>query len=680
MAEAPALKNQLANAASPYLRQHANNPVHWQIWSDQTLDLAQSVNKPILLSIGYAACHWCHVMAHESFENQQIAEQMNLLFVNIKVDREERPDIDQIYMSALHATGEQGGWPLTMFLTPHGLPFWGGTYFPPTPRFGRPGFPQVLNSVANAWRRNKTAVNGNAEALKAHLQAQSKPPQPAAAPATDLPFEISDRLMSAFDQQFGGLAGAPKFPNAPVLELWAKSAVLRRNQSVENAFVETVRQISNGGIYDHLAGGIARYSTDERWLAPHFEKMLYDNAHYLRHLCWAWQFTGDDLFKQRALQTVNWLESEMMLEGGGFAASLDADSEGEEGRFYVWQSSEIAEVLGKQYGNFAKHYDVTENGNWEGKTILNRSGSPKLLSKAMENSLADCRQKLLTRRANRVRPGLDDKILTDWNGYIIRALAEVGFVFESTKASKMATDAFRFITESMRKNPDNGYQLFHSRLGDQTNQISLATDYAALANAALTLYETTAKEAYLDHAQFWLEILQREFTDHNGGYYLLAEGQLDVITRPRADADEANPAASAQILETLSRYSALSSDSSTLQSAVDLAANINAATASIGQAQIGFMAALLTLNHLSQVVVIAKDDTIRKQFTDILRTSPAPIRSITIVGSANQLPAAHQARNTTNHNAAYICENQTCSLPIETPGQLKTVLSQNRSK
>src|SRR5215469_2718447 len=402
-------ENRLARETSPYLLQHKHNPVERWPWGTEALAEAQRANKPILLSVGYAACHWCHVMAHESFEDDETARVMNDLFVNIKVDREERPDIDQIYMSALHLLGEQGGWPLTMFLTPGGEPVWGGTYFPPTSRYGRPAFVDVLREVARLFREEPDKIDHNRGALMERLAAAARPPGAVTLGASQLD-QAATALARAFDPVNGGFRGAPKFPQCPMLEmLWRASA---RSRDVRFAEVvdRTLERMSEGGIYDHLGGGIVHYSVDERWLVPNFEKMLYDNAQLLELLALAAARTGKALFADRARETVAWLAREMTTAEGAFSASLDADSEGEEGRFYVWSAAEIAQVLGAEDAAvFARHYDVTPEGNFEGHTILNRL-KPEPTDAAAEQRLVAMRAKLLAARGARVRPGLDDKV------------------------------------------------------------------------------------------------------------------------------------------------------------------------------------------------------------------------------------------------------------------------------
>src|SRR6516162_2205761 len=473
-------ENRLAGETSPYLLQHKGNPVDWWPWSTQALAEAKARNKPILLSVGYAACHWCHVMAHESFEDEATAGVMNDLFVNIKVDREERPDIDQIYMSALHHLGEHGGWPLTMFLTPNGEPFWGGTYFPKTSRYGKPGFVDLLREVERVFRQDPQSVEQNRSALMARLAASARPKGRVVIAASELD-RAASQIAGMIDPVNGGMRGAPKFPQPTMLEfLWRAGG--RMNDRRNFGAVElTLARICEGGIYDHLGGGFSRYSVDERWLVPHFEKMLYDNALLLELLALAYQRSANELFRRRARETVAWLAREMTTAEGAFCASLDADSEGEEGKFYVWSLSEIATVLGNDDAAvFAAHYDVTAGGNFEGHNILNRL---KHLPRSMEDEkkLAPMRETLLTARGRRVRPGLD---------------------------AKMA----------------HGDRLGHSWRAGKLLVPGLASDHAGMIRAALALHEATAEHAHLERALAWQATLDRHYANpDNGGYFLTAD-------------------------------------------------------------------------------------------------------------------------------------------------------------
>ncbi|MFQ5348794.1 MAG: DUF255 domain-containing protein, partial [Rhodothalassiaceae bacterium] len=442
-------RNRLANETSPYLLQHADNPVDWWPWGADALAEAARTDRPILLSIGYAACHWCHVMAHESFANPDIAAVMNRLFVNIKVDREERPDLDHIYQSALALIGQPGGWPLTMFLTPAGEPFWGGTYFPATPRYGRPGFAAVLERVATLYREQRAAVAHNRDALMQELARLAQPRPPASLPSDSFA-RAAERLHALTDPRHGGLGGAPKFPQPFVFEFLWRIFLESGERRYGEAVIRTLDHLSQGGIHDHLGGGFARYAVDERWHIPHFEKMLYDNALLLRLLALVWPETRSPLYAERAAGTVAWLLREMRLAGGAFAASVDADSDGGEGRFYVWTTDEIARLLpATDFPLFSAVYGVRPEGNWEGVNILHRLDAMTPRGEAEERRLARCRDILLAARDQRRRPARDDKILADWNGLAIRALAEAAMVFSRPDWLDAACTAFTFIRETM---------------------------------------------------------------------------------------------------------------------------------------------------------------------------------------------------------------------------------------
>ncbi|TWH35372.1 thioredoxin domain-containing protein, partial [Aminobacter sp. J15] len=420
-------KNLLASESSPYLRQHAHNPVHWRPWSAEALAEAKATQRPILLSVGYAACHWCHVMAHESFEDEQVAAVMNRLFVNIKVDREERPDVDQIYMAALTAMGEQGGWPLTMFLTPDAKPFWGGTYFPKEPRYGRPDFIQIMEAIGQTWLEKRADLEAGSEALSDHISQRLA--------GTNIHSNLDARLLPAFadaiysslDMERGGLRGGPKFPNAPFMEALWMNGVRNGHDDHAAAVAFSLQCMLSGGIYDHVGGGLCRYSTDAEWMVPHFEKMLYDNAQLIALGSAVYARTGGPAFKRAIEETIAWLQREMMAEGGGFASSLDADSEGEEGRFYLWTREEIETALDDDADRFLVHYALARPDGWEGEPILYLRDEPRELAR---DELAGLKSRLLQARARRVRPGRDDKVLTDWNGLMISALANASRVFD----------------------------------------------------------------------------------------------------------------------------------------------------------------------------------------------------------------------------------------------------------
>ena len=479
-------ENRLARETSPYLLQHKHNPVDWWPWGTEALAAAKSANKPILLSVGYAACHWCHVMAHESFEDDATAGVMNELFVNIKVDREERPDIDQIYMSALHHLGEHGGWPLTMFLTPDGEPFWGGTYFPKTARYGKPAFVDLLREVERVFREDPRSVEQNRSALMERLAEGGRAKGGVAIGPQELN-RVAGQIAGMIDPVHGGMRGAPKFPQPTMLEFLWRAGQRTNDRRYFGAVELTLARICEGGIYDHLGGGFSRYSVDERWLVPHFEKMLYDNALLLELLALAHQRSANELFRIRARETVDWLAREMTTGEGAFCASLDADLEGEEGKFYVWSLAEVESVLGKdEAALFAAHYDVTSEGNFEGYNILNRlKHLPRSIE--VEKRLAPMRAELLAARAKRVRPGLDDKVLADWNGLMIAGLVHAGTTLDEPRFIGLAARAFAFIAARMTR----GDRLGHSWREGRLLFPGLASDHAAMIAAALALHEAT---------------------------------------------------------------------------------------------------------------------------------------------------------------------------------------------
>ncbi|MEE2760674.1 MAG: thioredoxin domain-containing protein, partial [Pseudomonadota bacterium] len=495
-------KNLLGLESSPYLLQHKDNPVHWHPWSEAAFERANTEDKPVLLSIDYAACHWCHVMAHESFESDEIAALMNEKFVNIKVDREERPEIDTIYMSALTMMGQQGGWPLTMFLTSDKLPFYGGTYFPPIPRFGHPAFTDVLINVAELYAKEKGKISQNVAAIKDGLKRISEAPPkmhagiygPGQVDAT------AERALSMIDPINGGTTGAPKFPQPVFLSLLWRAYERGRDEKYLVAVTNSLAHMCQGGIYDHLGGGFARYSTDEFWLVPHFEKMLYDNAQLIELLAQLYAKTNTPLFEQRLRETVAWSMGELRQEGGAFAGTLDADSEGSEGTFYVWSETEIDLVLGKHSGAFKAVYGVTANGNWEGKTILNRLDHLEPMSANKESALAAARKRLLLARAERERPALDDKILTDWNGLMIAALAQAGSIFEETAWIEAARNAFWFIASLETADE----RLRHCSRHGVHMETDVIDDYAQMIRAALHLYQATMEPKYLGVARRWM--------------------------------------------------------------------------------------------------------------------------------------------------------------------------------
>jgi hypothetical protein len=665
--------NLLQDAASPYLQQHAHNPVHWRPWSAAALDEARATGRPILLSVGYAACHWCHVMAHESFEDPETAALMNRLFVNIKVDREERPDLDHVYMTALHALGEQGGWPLTMFLTPDGAPFWGGTYFPPEPRWGRPSFRQVLTGVRAAYDRDQDKVAHNAAALSAHL---TRLPQAAAStPTPSLLADAADTLLRLTDPVEGGLKGAPKFPNAPIFRfLWAEG--IRRQDARFHSIVRmTLHRMACGGIFDHLGGGFARYSVDGRWLVPHFEKMLYDNAQLLELLAFAHAAKPDPVLARRATKTVDWLMQEMLVTDppGAFASALDADSEGEEGKFYVWRSDEVRRVLtaaglGDRFDAFADAYDVTATGNWEGLTILHRpirSDGDPAGAVATEDALEPCRAVLKQCRDRRERPIRDDKVLADWNGLLIVALTRAGQAFDRPDWTAAAETAAEQILARLRT-PDG--RLAHAYRGGTVAAQGLVEDYAFMALGLLALHQATGRPDRLSEAIALLEQVDSIFGDGDGGVFHAAADAVDVPFRARPPADNAVPSGTSRLAEAYAIMFNLTGNSAWRERATRLIGR--QLPADSAAAFPGLLQAASLLDGATTLVVAGSDHDAAPLLA-LARRAPDPHTIVVRLRPGDTLPPGHPACGKPGHAAAvYLCRGGTCELPITSADEL----------
>jgi hypothetical protein len=666
------MTNQLAGATSPYLLQHAHNPVAWWQWGPEALATAKREGKPILLSVGYAACHWCHVMAHESFEDEATAKVMNALFVNIKVDREERPDIDQIYMNALHLLGEQGGWPLTMFLTPSAEPVWGGTYFPKDSRFGRPAFVDVLHEVSRLFKEEPAKIAQNRDALLARLAERARPEGKVTIGVKELDAAAA-QIGNMFDGVNGGLRGAPKFPQPAILEMLWRAGIRTHDKRFFETVAHSLDRMSEGGIYDHLGGGFSRYSVDEEWLVPHFEKMLYDNAQLLELLALAFQRSGNKLFAQRARETVDWLKREMTTQDGAFAASLDADSEGEEGKFYVWSYDELLAVLGSDDGEyFARHYDVTPHGNFEHHNILNRLAEREH-SDADDARLAQLRQSLLAVRELRVRPGLDDKVLADWNGLMIAALVNAGVILGEPSWLAMARRAFDFIAGSMTRDG----RLGHSFRAGKTLFPGMASDYAAMIRAALALYEASGERKLLEQALAWQGALDAHYADGDtGAYYLTADDAGDLLLRPHATSDDATPNPNAVAAGDLVRLAVLTGDSTWHDKADRL---IEGILSGVGRNLFGHTALLNALDlrlRLAEIVVTSESlaqAALKLPFLD---------RIVLRAHAAADLPATHPAQEKLKAaagQAAFVCVGETCSLPVSEPGQIAAAVAAMRA-
>ncbi|WP_417827376.1 thioredoxin domain-containing protein [Thalassospira sp.] len=668
-------QNNLGSETSPYLVQHRDNPVHWQPWSSDILAAAKAANKPILLSVGYAACHWCHVMAHESFEDDGIAALMNELFINIKLDREERPDLDALYQNALALLGQQGGWPLTMFLTPDGEPFWGGTYFPKEARYGRPGFDDVLKTVARIYAEKQDDVRHNVSQISNALIKMNRATV-GSIPSLEMIDRCGQSCLQIMDRENGGTSGAPKFPQPSLLSFIWRTAVRTGDDELKGIVTHSLDRMCQGGIYDHLGGGFARYAVDDQWLVPHFEKMLYDNAQLIDLMCDVWRVDANPLYAKRVEETITWILREMRITGGAFTASLDADSEGVEGKFYVWSEAEIDAVLGADADLFKKFYDISKDGNWEGHNILNRTASGLTLSDdATEAKLAELRAKLLTERAKRIRPGWDDKALTDWNAMTIAAFAEAAMTFHRADWLDYAKLAFGFVTNSLMKDG----RFLHSYRDGRVQHAGMLEDYAHMIRAALRLYECFGEEAYLRAAIDWTAMVESLFADAQGGYFQSASDADDLIIRQKPFMDNAVPSGNAIMAQNLAKLFALTGENKYRDQAE---ITLSAFAGRIGEQfpnMPGLLMAAEMLQNPVQIVLIANERS--QTFLEMRRAifgQYLPNRAITILSDGDPLPDGHPAQGKTAIQAketAYVCQGPVCSAPVTNVGDLTKLLA-----
>ncbi len=670
----PKHTNHLIDETSPYLLQHAHNPVDWYAWGDAALNKARTEDKPIFLSIGYSACHWCHVMERESFENEETAALMNEHFVNIKVDREERPDLDSIYMDAVVSMTGQGGWPMSVFLTPEGQPFYGGTYYPPEPRYGIPSFRQVLQSVANAYRTRQDQVINQAQRLTAALgRAGAFTAQPGEL-SPELLKTAVEQLLQYFDQEDGGFGSQPKFPQPMTLD-FAMTQYLRTGDLDTLYMAElTLEKMALGGIYDQLGGGFHRYSVDAVWLMPHFEKMLYDNAQLLRSYLHAWQITQRPLFRQVVEETIDYVLREMTAPEGGFYSAQDADSEGHEGKFFVWTPQEIEAVLDPQAAGICEtYYDVSRRGNFEGKNILHVSRSIDevaqrfhLTVSEVEQSLAASRQKLFAVREQRIKPARDEKILTEWNALMIHALAEGGVVLERDDALQAAIKAANFILSQMSQ-PDG--KLYRSYKDQRARFNAYLEDYGAFIRALLSLYEATFDLRWLGEATRLTRLMIAQFGDPvNGGFYQTGTDHEELVIRRKEFIDNAIPSGNSLAAEALLRLSVLVGNEEYRKQAEQICLTMKEA---MTRQPTGFGRLLCTLNSLlspSQEVAIVGEPT--EAATRALlravygRYLPNTVLALKRPEEESMLPLLAGRTLVQGKPAAYVCEHYTCKLPI----------------
>jgi uncharacterized protein YyaL (SSP411 family) len=678
------MPNRLSRETSPYLLQHQNNPVDWFPWGPEALARAKGEERPIFLSIGYSACHWCHVMEHESFENQGIADYLNQHFVCIKVDREERPDLDQIYMNAVQLMTGRGGWPMSVFLTPDLQPFFGGTYWPPTSGRGMPGFDQVLAAVADAWQNRREAAVAQAAEMTAHLQSVGEEENSGGWKAESggrlslaLLKSAEQKLQRAFDMSHGGFGTAPKFPHSMDLQVLLR--MWQRHPGPESLHMVTLTldKMASGGIYDHLAGGFARYSVDERWLVPHFEKMLYDNSLLMTAYLEAFTATHEEGFAKTVRETADYILKYMTDPAGGFHSTEDADSEGEEGKFYVWTPQEIEAVLGKERANiFCYVYDVTSEGNFEhGTSILNL---PKTFSqcaaikgievKKLEQNLAEMRQALLAVRDKRVRPGKDDKILVSWNALMIDALAKAGVVLSRPEYLAAAEKAANFILTKMSRSDG---RLLHTYRHGEAKLDAYLDDYAYLVNSLVTLYESSSGEKWIDEAVRLADILLARFVDkERGGFYFTADDHEQLIARNKDLHDSSVPSGNAMAATALLRLGKLCGRNDYLSAAESaLLAGLSVMTQAPTAAGQLLIALDMYIGPMPEIVVVGpENDETSAALKDLLqRFIP---RRVLGRGKPGQQHSVHLASLFADRTSAsdqpsiFICENFACQAPV----------------
>ena len=669
-------RNQLDQETSPYLLAHKDNPVHWRPWNPETLAEAEAAGKPILLSIGYTACHWCHVMNHESFADAETAALMNELFFPIKVDREERPDLDQIYQAAANALGHQGGWPLTIFLTPAAEPYFAGSYFPKEERFGQRPFKTILEEVARIYREHREPVATTTERVQQALAALWSRDLRGQFPPGILD-ETAIRIGQRFDLFYGGVTGAPKFPSTGLVELLWR-AYLRTGVEQFNQLVQaSLTNMSLGGIYDHVGGGYARYSADERWIVPHFEKMLYDNAQIVDILTLVWQHNRAPLYRDRIAETVAWLLREMRVEKA-FASSIDADSEGEEGKYYVWSEAEVdAALQGTFVQRFKDVYNVVREGGFGGKNVLHRLGRVQgyPLSEADEALLARQRALLLAARDERVAPFRDDKVLADWNGMMIAALANAGAVFNQRPWIDAAIAAFDFICERM----SDGDRLYHSWRAGNRGRPGLADDYAHMTRAALALREATGEKRFLERAQAWSRLLSEHFWDvQNGGFFTTSDEDQPLIVRARMVFDQVIPSANGVMVATLAKLYLVTGEAFYRERSNALIEAFSGEVARAGVSMPTYINGLETVLSSLQIVIVGPAGAAKtRELVNVVNGRSLPGRTLIVVEPAQELPEGHPARGKTMENGqptAYICQQMMCSPPVTNPVALSQML------
>ena len=687
---APKHTNRLASETSPYLLQHAHNPVDWFPWGPDALTRARLLDRPIFLSIGYAACHWCHVMERESFEDEATATYLNSHFIAVKVDREERPDLDQVYMSAVQAMTGGGGWPMSVFLTPDGRPFYGGTYFPKAPSHGLPSFRQVLEGIDRAWRGQRGELEEAGARLVGQIAAQARNAI-GPAPQPDLLDTAVALIERSFDARNGGWGGAPKFPQPMTIELLLRRAAAGDRRALPMAR-RTLDRMADGGIRDQLGGGFHRYATDAIWLVPHFEQMLYDNAQLARVYVHAWALTGESRYADVATGTLTYLLRELTTDGGAFAASQDADTDGVEGATFTWTAGEIRDVLGDDAALFSTAYGVTEGGNWEGVTILSRVRSTADLAKLygltaadVERRLAAAREHLLVQRRQRPQPARDDKAIASWNGLAIAALADGARLLDDTAfddlAGRYRTAAIRAADAILQGLLGDDGRLGRSWKDGRATGQGVLEDYANVAEGLLALYEATFDERWFTTARRLAEAILERFLDPDGGFFDTATDHEQLVTRPKDTQDNATPSGSSAATLVLLRLAAFTGDSRYREAAERALTTITPYTARYPTAFALWLQAIdLALAPVAEVAIIGEpDDDATRALLAAAGSGYAPNRVVALrrsVDAPTDVPLLADRTLVKGRPAAYVCRGFACRLPVTDADALRDQLAE----
>jgi hypothetical protein len=673
------MPNRLIDETSPYLLQHAHNPVEWYPWGEGALEKADAEDKPIFLSIGYSACHWCHVMERESFEDQATAEILNEHFVSVKVDREERPDLDRIYMSAVQALTGSGGWPMSVFLTPDGKPFYGGTYFPPAPRFGMPSFQQVLRTVADAWENRREELLRGSERVVRSIERQMAVAGAGQKLERATLEQAAHKLRRDFDEVHGGWGGAPKFPQPMVLEFLLRHHYLTGEVEALRIVTETLEAMARGGMYDQLGGGFHRYSVDDHWLVPHFEKMLYDNSQLARVYLHGWQVTGNEFFRTIVGEILDYVVREMVDPEGGYYSTQDADSEGEEGKFFVWTPDEIRSILGSDADEFMAAYGVTRHGNFEGKNILEFVGDLD-----HRRALAGARRKLFEAREQRVHPGRDDKVLTSWNGLMLAAFAEAARALDREDYREVAERNADFLLRELRL--ENGRLLRTWKacpeLAEGAGEAKLngyLEDYAYLIEGLLELYQTTFEPRWFVESQELADTMLAHFQAPGGGFFDTSDDHETLITRPRDLQDNATPSGNAMAVTALLKLAGFTNDPHYLDTAHQALAQMQSMMARYA---LGFGQWLQALSYAvsepREIAIVGDPEGADTQgLLGVIRSGYQPFQVVALGAPGAQPPEVPPLQDrglVDGQAAAYVCRSFTCKAPTTSPEALRVLL------